>query len=95
MLRIESDHTNTWLRLRPKHTDGQKDLRALVCQQAHKAIYELLHCTRIWGITRDGQGCHHLLPTHSFVEHSHINWFPIYLNTMPMYMETTLVPLGL
>ena len=43
MLSVADDHSNTWLRLSPKRTDGQGDLQVLVCQQPLEAIYELLY----------------------------------------------------
>jgi hypothetical protein len=53
------DQTCTWARVRPMW-DGLGGHRVLVCQQPHVIIYVLLHHGRTWGITKDGQGYHHL-----------------------------------
>jgi hypothetical protein len=63
MQRIAGNHTSTWLRPRPKHkmdgetSDYQSD-NNLMRQFTNSYMN-----TRTWGITRDGQGYHHLPPT--------------------------------
>jgi hypothetical protein len=51
----------------------------------------LLHSTRMWGITRDGQGYHHLSPTPQpgALSYSKV---PVHLSTTPVYKETTHTP---
>jgi hypothetical protein len=61
--RIVNDHTHTWYRVRAMHENGSGSHRVLACQQPHVTIYVLLHPSRTWGSSKDGQGCHHLPPT--------------------------------
>jgi hypothetical protein len=56
--------------------------------------FRLLHPSQIWGITRDGKGCHHLPPTPQPWKgpmHSPVSPYP---STMLAYIETTQIPLG-
>jgi hypothetical protein len=61
--RTVNDHTHTWYRVRAMHENGSGDHRVLVYQQPHVTIYVLLHPSRTWGGSKDGQGYHHLPPT--------------------------------
>jgi hypothetical protein len=72
MLRLVDDHTSKRLRPRPKHIDGWGDLRVLVYQQPHEAIYELLY---EYPNMRSYKGWTGLSPPTAYlstVEHHHI-----------------------
>ena len=85
-----SNHTYTWARTRPMW-DGSGGHRVLVCQQPHVTNYVLLHHGWTLGITKDGQGCHHLPPTPQPGAPSYPK-VPVHPSTMPMYKETTHIP---
>ena len=61
MQRAIKDHTSYMTRVRTKcEIDGE--IFVNWSASAWETL-RLLHNTRKWGITRDGQGCHHLSPT--------------------------------
>jgi hypothetical protein len=92
MQRIVSDHTYTWLRVRTKYEMDREILGPGLL--GHRDFTNSYTNTRMWGITRNGQGCHHLPPTPQPGAPSYPK-APIYPSTTPVYKETTHIPLGL
>ena len=58
---------------------------------SHRDFMNSYMNTQTWGITRDGQGCHHLPPTPQPGAPSYPK-VPVHPSTMPMYKETTHIP---
>ena len=60
--RTVNDHISYMIRVRTKlKMDGEISKHWSASKR--ERLYKLLHNIRTWGITSDGQGCHHLSPT--------------------------------